>query len=143
MNNSGFFSALALLVSLCSTAVQARDAASNYLMECQGCHAADGRGQNNVVPVLDKHMAKFLTVPGGREFLVQVPGAAQAPLSDAETAAVLNYMLNKFGPVDIAQRYPPYSSEEVARLRQTPVTEIKQKRAALVKLIQRQESKSR
>lgn len=112
-------------------------------MECQGCHATDGRGQSDVIPALDNYMAKFLTVPGGREFLVQVPGAAQAPLSDAETAAVLNYMLNKFGPIAIAQAYPPYSSEEVARLRKTPVTEVKQKRAALVKLIQRQESKSR
>jgi len=88
-------------------------------------------------------MAKFLTVPGGREFLVQVPGAAQAPLSDAETADVLNYMLREFGPREIADKYPPFTTEEVAELRKKPLTEVKQKRATLVKLIQQQEKKKR
>ena len=121
---------------------QARDAAFNYKMECQGCHAVDGRGQSDVIPALNKHMAFFLTVPGGREFLVQVPGAAQAPLNDAETAAVLNYMLNKFGPPEIAQQYPPYSKEEVARLRKSPLTEVKQKRAMLIELITKQKQRA-
>jgi len=87
-------------------------------------------------------MAKFLTVPGGREFLVQVPGAAQAPLTDAETADVLNYMLRLFGPKQIAEKYPPFTEEEVAMLRKTPLTEVKQKRATLVKLIEKQEKKN-
>lgn len=126
---------------MCVASAQARDAAFNYKMECQGCHSIDGRGQTDVIPALNNDMAKFLTVAGGREFLVQVPGAAQAPLSDTETADVLNYMLQRFGPVEIAQQYPPYTSEEVARLRKTPLTEVKQKRAALVKLIEQQEKK--
>jgi hypothetical protein len=142
LNNPNLTIAFFLLASLCSVTAQARDAAINYQMECQGCHSADGRGQSDVIPALNHYMAKFLTVPGGREFLVQVPGAAQAPLSNAETAEVLNYMLIKFGPADIAQKYPPYTTEEVARLRKTPSTEIKQKRAALVKLIERQEKKN-
>ena len=116
--------------------------AINYKMECQGCHSADGRGQTDVIPTLKDHMAKFLTVPGGREFLVQVPGAAQAPLSDAETADVLNYMLRLFGPKQIAEKYPPFTEEEVAMLRKTPLTEVKQKRATLVKLIEKQEKKN-
>ena len=109
------------------------------MMECQGCHGADGKGQNEAIPALNHHMATFLTVPGGREFLVQVPGAAQAPLSDADTADVLNYMLKRFGPVDIAAKYPPYTTDEVARLRKTPLTEVKQRRAELVKLIEKAE----
>ncbi len=112
------------------------------MMECQGCHSADGSGNIGSIPTLKNEIAKFLTVPGGREFLVQVPGAAQAPLSDAETADVLNWMLHKFGPKNIAEKYPPYTKEEVAELRKTPLTEVKQKRAALVKLIERQEKKS-
>ena len=107
----------------------------NYMMECQGCHSSDGRGQSDVIPTLKDHMAKFLTVPGGREFLVQVPGAAQAPLTDAETADVLNYMLHLFGPKAIAEKYAPFTEAEVAELRKSPLTEVKQKRAALVKLI--------
>jgi len=131
-----------LFFLLCTTATYAKDPAINYKMECQGCHSADGRGQTDVIPTLKDHMAKFLTVPGGREFLVQVPGAAQAPLSDAETADVLNYMLRLFGPKQIAENYAPFTEEEVATLRKTPLTEVKQKRAALVKLIQQHEKKS-
>jgi len=106
------------------------------MMNCQGCHGADGKGQNDAIPALTNNLAKFLTVPGGRDFLAQVPGVAQAPLSNADTADVLNYMLKRFGPADIAAKYPPYTADEVAQLRKTPLTEVKQKRAALVKLIE-------
>jgi len=109
------------------------------MMECQGCHGADGQGQNEAIPALNNHLAQFLTVPGGRAFLAQVPGVAQAPLTDAETADVLNYMLKRFGPADIAAKFPPFTTEEVALLRKTPLTEVKQKRAALVKLIEKSE----
>ena len=129
------------IFSVCISAAYAKDPNTNFMMECQGCHSADGSGSISSIPTLKNSMAKFLTVPGGREFLVQVPGAAQAPLTNAETAEVLNYMLNTFGPVTIAKKYPPYTEEEVARLRKTPLTEVKQKRAALVKLIARQEKK--
>jgi len=130
-----------LLFLFCAALSHAKDPALNYTMECQGCHNADGSGQGDVIPTLKNNMAKFLTVPGGREFLVQVPGAAQAPISDAETADVLNYMLQRFGPTDVAQQYPPYTTDEVARLRKTPLTEVKQRRAALVQLLKEQEKK--
>jgi hypothetical protein len=126
---------------LFTTLAHAKDPNINFMMECQGCHSVDGSGQGDVIPTLKNNMAKFLTVPGGREFLVQVPGAAQAPLSNAETADILNWMLRRFGPQDIAEKYAPYTEEEVAALRKTPLTEVKQKRAALVKLIEQQEKK--
>ena len=113
----------------------AGDAAFNYTMECQGCHAADGSGSVSSVPSLKDRVARFLAVPGGREFLVQVPGAAQAPLDDAALADVLNWMLREFGPADVAQRFAPYSAEEVARLRRKPLTEISLTRAALIRQI--------
>jgi hypothetical protein len=50
-------------------------------------------------------------------------------------------MLRRFGPKEIAGKYAPYTEEEVAELRKTPLTEVKQKRAALVKLIEEQERK--
>jgi mono/diheme cytochrome c family protein len=129
-------SALAgLLLAATSLGAAAGDARFNYLMECRGCHAADGSGSVSSVPSLKGRMAKFLTVPGGREFLVQVPGAAQAPLDDAALAEVLNWMLREFGPTELAGRYPPYGPEEVARLRRTPLTEIGVTRAALVRQI--------
>ena len=118
-----------------SIAIAASDPQFNYRMECQGCHAADGSGSVASVPSLKGHVAEFLTVAGGRAFLAQVPGAAQAPLDDAALANVLNWILREFGPADVAARYPAYSAEEVARLRRAPLTNVATTRAALVKRI--------
>ena len=111
------------------------DAQFNYRMECQGCHAADGGGSVASVPSLTNHVAEFLTVAGGREFLAQVPGAAQAPLDDAALADVLNWILREFGPADLASRYPAYSADEVRKLRRAPLTNVAATRATLLKQI--------
>jgi mono/diheme cytochrome c family protein len=118
------------------TASYAREPQLLFMMECQGCHMSDGRGGVNAVPSMNQQVAQFLTVPGGREFLAQVPGIARSGLNDAEVTAVLNWLLNEFGPQEIAAQYPPYTVEEISHLRKTPLTEVKQKRAALLKLIE-------
>lgn len=120
-----------------AAAAEARDPKVNFMMECQGCHLADGSGGVSNIPPLNGHVAKFLTIPGGREFLAQVPGVARSPLNDAEITAVLNWLLHEFGPKDIAVQYPPYTVEEVAGLRKTPLTEVVNRRAELVRLIEK------
>lgn len=115
----------------------AKDPKILFMMECQGCHLADGSGGVSNIPPLNGHVAKFLTVPGGREFLAQVPGVARSPLSDAEITAVLNWLLLEFGPVDIAKQFPPYTVEEVSMLRKAPLTEVVHRRAELIQLIEK------
>lgn len=127
---------LLLLLYVLSPCLWARDPAVLYMMECQGCHLADGSGGTTSMPTLQDHVARFLGVPGGREYLVQVPGVALSSLSDEDTATVLNWMLAKFGPIEWAQRYAPYTALEVAALRKQPLTEITRKRAELVSLIE-------
>ncbi len=129
--------ALILILFFIPSFAQAKDPQLNYMMECQGCHGADGSGGLETIPAMNNQLAKFLAIPGGREFLVKVPGVAQSSLSDAETTAVLNWMLNRFGPSEIAQSYPPYTVEEVSRLRKTPLTEVQQKRTMLLKMLNR------
>jgi len=104
----------------------------NYMIECQGCHLADGSGSKGAVPALKDSVARFLEVPGGRAFLVQVPGSAFSPLSDAELAGVLNWILDEYGPREIAERAAPYSGEEVGRLRASPLTDVEVVRGELV-----------
>lgn len=111
-----------------------------YMMECQGCHLSDGGGGLNSIPTLQNHVAKFLGVPGGREYLVQVPGVALSSLSDQDITAVLNWMLTKFGPVEWTQQFPPYTAPEVAALRKKPLAEITHRRAELVLLMQQSQS---
>ena len=50
----------------------------NYLLHCRGCHLPDGRGTPPEVPTLISELGKIVQVPGGRDYLVRVPGSAQA-----------------------------------------------------------------
>ena len=124
-----------VVLSLLPSSLWAKDPEVLYMMECQGCHLADGGGGLNSIPTLHNNVAKFPAVPGGREYLVQVPGVALSSLSDQDIASVLNWMLRKFGPVEWTSRYTPYTVEEVAILRKHPLTEIGSRRADLDLLI--------
>lgn len=123
-----------LLLALVGAGAAGAGPASDYMLQCQGCHRADGAGFGSV-PDLRDHLGLFLEVPGGRAFLVQVPGSAQAPLDDAELAAVLNWMVGRFGPVRVAERFAPYTAAEVAGLRR-PLVDVSGTRAALVERIE-------
>jgi hypothetical protein len=104
----------------------------DYMLECQGCHLPDGSGKPGAVPSLRDSIGRFLLVPGGRAFLVQVPGSATSPLSDERLAAVLNWMIEHFGPAEVAADFRPFVADEVAAWRSQPLLDVESRRAALV-----------
>lgn len=107
----------------------------NYILHCQGCHLADGAGTNEKVPALKNEVGRFLHVPGGREFLIQVPGTSQSALSDAEVAAVLNWILENFSSEQLPADFIPYTTIEISRYRQPPLANVSAVRANLMKEI--------
>jgi mono/diheme cytochrome c family protein len=125
----------ALLLALAPAAARADPAHARvlYQLHCQGCHLADGSGKAGEVPSLSGSVARFLGVPGGRAYLVQVPGAATSPLTDAELAAVLDWIVRAFGPAEAAAAAAPYEPAEVARLRATPLVDVAAAREALLR----------
>jgi hypothetical protein len=102
-----------------------------YALNCMGCHQRHGEG-HGAVPELKGFVGHFLQVPGGREFLVQVPGVAQSSLSDGEIAAVLNWMLLEFSPAELPDDFRPYDSGEVARHRPGRLIDVNPVRARLI-----------
>jgi mono/diheme cytochrome c family protein len=108
---------LSLAVLAVPVAASSGPPQQHYVLHCQGCHGPEGRGAEGVVSPLTGHMGRFLHVPGGRAYLVQVPGAAQAPLDDAELAALLNWMLEAFSPDEVPEDFAPFEPSEVARHR--------------------------
>ncbi len=93
--------------------------ATNYKIFCSGCHTIDGRGSGDSrVPTFRNYVGKFLTVEGGRAFLVRVPGVATAPLNDEKMASMLNWLIKEFDPkrADLINSNP-YTAEEVGPLR--------------------------
>jgi mono/diheme cytochrome c family protein len=102
-----------------------------YALNCMGCHQAHGEG-HGTIPQLQDFVGYFLHVPGGREFLVQVPGVAQSSLSDSELAAVLNWMLREFSPDQLPDGFQPYDAAEVARYRPGRLVDVGPVRARLI-----------
>jgi hypothetical protein len=104
----------------------------DYAVHCQGCHRADGSGTPGSVPALAGSVGKLLRVPGGRAFVVQVPGVSTAPVDDASLAAIVNWMLERFGKDDLPADFVPYTAEEVGTLRKTPLTHVDEVRARIL-----------
>ena len=100
----------------------------DYILNCSGCHRIDGSG-STVVPALQK-MTEVSGKTGAREYWVQVPGAAQAPLSDARLAALMTWLVERFTG---QPPNPAYTAKEVAHLRRTPLRDPLTKRTALLK----------
>ena len=98
----------------------------DYILNCSGCHRMDGRGSRTVPSLLD--MEELRGKPGAREYWVQVPGAAQAPLADARLAALLNWLVERFTG---HSPNPAYTDAEVRLLRRTPVTDPLAERAKI------------
>ena len=108
-----------------------------WMLNCQGCHRADGGAIGEEVPALSGAVAKFLSVPGGREYLIRVPGVAMAPLDDESIAALTNWMLREFDKDNIPADFENYSASEVGALRKTPYnSEASTVRAGLIEKIE-------
>jgi len=104
----------------------------DYVLQCMGCHLEDGSGAPGRVPTL-AGVGRFLRVPGGRDYLVRVPGVAHAPLDDAALAALLNWMLARFDPAAAsAPGFVAFGAAEVARLRAVPLADATAQRRALL-----------
>ncbi|KPK16992.1 MAG: hypothetical protein AMJ62_02975 [Myxococcales bacterium SG8_38] len=99
-----------------STASADSFAEHDYILNCSGCHRMDGSG-SRIVPSLHA-MGELVGKPGAREYWVRVPGAAQAPLSDARLAALMNWLVTRFTG---RPPTPPYTPHEIATLRRTPL----------------------
>jgi len=140
---AGFVSTVSSFIAgavlLSSMALAAQPARINYMLHCMGCHLADGTGAPPDVPSLPRHLGQFLLVEGGREYLIQVPGTAYSPLSDAETAEVLNWMLETFSRNEQPEDFVPYTAAEVARQRGSALTYVHAVRDRLLAVYEKQE----
>jgi mono/diheme cytochrome c family protein len=117
---------------LCAAPAFAGSPELDYTLNCAGCHRADGAGTPGSVPPLAGAVGKFLRVPGGREFLVQVPGVATSELDDAALAAVLTWTVRRFDAEQVPADFVPFSAEEVGRLRKAPLTNVERVRIKLL-----------
>ena len=106
----------ATLIVSAATA-RAEEPRTAYWLHCAGCHLLDGRGAPPEVPTLIDTPGRIAALPGGRQYLMQIPGVALAGLDNERLAAVLNFMLEEFSANSLAQDFQPYSASEVGEHR--------------------------
>ncbi len=108
---------VALLLSVVSCMAMA-DPHTDYLLYCRGCHLANGEGVPPDVPTLVNELGKLVSVPGGREYIVRVPGVSLTDMNDKELAAVLNWVLSEFNAESLPDNFQPYTADEIGKSRQ-------------------------
>ena len=108
----------------------------DYMLNCQGCHGPTGAGTlDGSVPKMENFVGHFLSVPDGREYLIRVPGSANAPLSDNRLAEVLNWMLWRISSDELPADFLPYTESEVGKWRKEPLQDVVEHRATLIERI--------
>ena len=108
------------------------DVRSDYLLHCGGCHLPDGRGAPPKVPDFRNELSRLLSSQQGRNYLVQVPGASQAPVTDERLTDIVNWLLTEYNAETLPADFQPLSIDEVANARrQVLVDPIKTRKRLL------------
>ena len=129
-----FMLALSTPAAAVGTEIDADRARINYMLNCQGCHLPAGEGVGDI-PQMKNFVGNFLKVPGGRAFLVQVPGSANAALDDAALAELLNWMLLEISADQLPRDFRPYTAAEVGQYRASPLSDVNAVRLPLIQKI--------
>ena len=118
----------AVLTSASATASPAED----YMLYCMGCHGAEANGVPGKVPPLAGSLALFMRTPEGRNYVLRVPGAANSALSDAQLAAVLNWIAERYGAPGGGPAPAAFTEPEVAGTRHVPLASVQATRRQVV-----------
>lgn len=128
---SGFRLSLVALL-FCAASQATADPRTDYLLYCRGCHLINGDGVPPDVPSLHDEPGRLLSIPGGREYIVRVPGVSQTAMTDEELAAVLNWVLAEFNADTVPGDFQPYTAKEVGAARAKLLIDPLKYRASLM-----------
>jgi mono/diheme cytochrome c family protein len=123
------FSTLFLAAAGAAATVLAATAAraspqQDYVLYCMGCHGPQAEGVPGKVPPLAHALGRYMRSPAGRNYVLRVPGAANSVLSDAQLAAVLNWVAQTFDAEELSGNVPLFTTEEVTGLRHSPLASV-------------------
>ena len=123
--------AVALAAGAFTTALRASPA-QDYTLYCMGCHGAQAQGVPGKIPPLAGSVSLFMRSAEGRDYVLRVPGAANSALPDAQLTAVLNWLAESYGAPG-APPPVPFTVDEVARVRRTPLADVQARRREVVR----------
>jgi mono/diheme cytochrome c family protein len=104
---------------------------NSFILNCAGCHGLDGAGSTlGNVPDL-RRLGAFLTLGGGRDYVIKVPGVMGSGLDDRQVADVANWVLANIASGSMPAGQGPYEAAEVARARRAPLKDVAAERRRL------------
>jgi cytochrome c553 len=122
---AGWVAALALARTVAAGPEQ------DYVLYCMGCHGVTAQGVPGRIPPLAGALARFMRTSAGRNYVLRVPGAANSVLSDAQLAAVLNWLAAYYrNPDDPLPQ--PFTVQEVTDVRHIPLADVQTTRREVV-----------
>jgi len=107
--------------------------AQDYMLYCMGCHGAQAEGVPGKVPPLAHSLGLFMRTAAGRDYILRVPGAANSVLSDAQLAAVLNWLAQQYNSDELAADVPMFTAAEVTASRHVPLAAVLATRREVVR----------
>ena len=107
--------------------------AQDYMLFCMGCHGAQAEGVPGKVPPLAHSLGLFMRTPAGRNYLLRVPGASNSALSDAQLAAVLNWLAQQYNSEELSADVPMFTAAEVTAVRRAPLVSVLATRREVVR----------
>src|SRR5207302_6219926 len=111
----GPFAATLAAAALTLSPVGAGSAAEpqvDYILNCMGCHLADGSGVAGKVPSVRDSLVPLSATAAGRRYLVQVPGSSQSPPPNLELARLLSWMVRNLRAVAVPATFGDVPVEE-------------------------------
>jgi mono/diheme cytochrome c family protein len=121
----------ALLLAGLAAGTAGASPSQDYMLYCMGCHGPEARGVAGKIPPLAGALPLYMRTASGRDYVLRVPGAANSVLTDAQLAAVLNWLATTY-PAPGEQPASPFTAEEVTRARHTPLANVLATRQAVV-----------
>lgn len=106
----------------------------DYILYCMGCHGPQAEGVPGKVPPLAHALGRYMRTAAGRNYILRVPGAANSVLSDAQLAAVLNWLAQTFDGDELDQSHAAlFTTAEVTSLRHSPLPSVLATRSVVVR----------
>ena len=119
----------------CSAAARANPQ-QDYILYCMGCHGPEAQGVPGKVPPLAHALGRYMRTPEGRNYILRVPGAANSVLSDAQLAAVLNWLAQTFDSDELSASIPLFTPAEVTGARHSPLASVLATRREVIRALE-------
>jgi len=123
--------AASLLAAIALAGTARASPQQDYVLYCMGCHGPGAEGVPGKIPPLAGALARFMRTPEGRNYVLRVPGAANSVLTDAQLAALLNWLAERYRVAE-EPAPQPFTAEEVTSVRRTPLPNVQATRREVV-----------